>query len=960
MLFDRRRRVSAAGLALALALASLVGATTSASASTATPWVSSVSPTAGKTAGGTRVTVNGMHFLHVHAVLFGTTRGTNLRVLSSTRLQVTAPAHSAGIVHVRVQTYVGISTTHSTDRFTFVAPPRISSVTPSRGSTSGGVRLTIRGSNFVHVTKVLFGSAPGTSIRVLSSSSLQVTGPAHTAGTVSIRVQTAYGLSPAVTADAFTYVAPPAISSLSPARGSVNGGTQVTISGSGFSGASQVMFGSTPVTSFTVDSDIQVEATAPPHAAASVDVKVTTPYGTSSTVMADQFTYLGPPTIAYLAGITSSGTAGGAVVDIYGQNFVGTPAVTFDGIPATNVVPMNISAQGVANYLEATAPAHPGVGPIDVRVTTPYGTSSTSPSDKFIYRPASSISWDAPKQIDPTRGEGVDTVSCPTSTFCLSLDRGGNVFTYDGSKWTSPTKTAPAGLNYVSCLSSIDCVAVGWKNEVSTFNGATWSTPVTVGSSTEYAVGISCGSSTFCMLVDEDGNTVAFDPTTDTTLSASSTGYSSPAGISCLSDTHCVVVDQWGIALTFNGSYWSTGVMIDPNQNAGIESSSCPTATFCVAVGASGKAWTFDGTNWSTATSIDTVPLTGVSCGTPTSCVAIDQHGRTVMYNGSDWATPTAGSNQNLSPYSPIWTISCASTTFCGAAELHGDAATFDGASLTYTHDVDPLNFFTGVSCPSTTFCVVVDYAGDAVTLSGTTWSAPTVADPLGEIEAVSCPSTSFCVAADTHGDVVTYDGTQWSTPVNLVTPGNLLLQMRISCTSPTFCLAADQTGDIEQFNGATWSAPFNIDPGTKSLAALSCATPTLCVAAAGNGVMSFNGSNWSAPDVAAVPRGVASISCVAPAFCGATDSYSGAAVFNGTSWSDDEDVSFEYYPYPSRLGAVSCTSATFCAASDGSTYDGTVWSTPNPAPNSDEAISCASPNFCVVLDSSGNAIVGE
>ena len=86
----------------------------------------------------------------------------------------------------------------------------------------------------------------------------------------------------------------PAIASIAPSFGSVTGGAGVTISGTNFTAASAVKFGSTPATGFTVESDTQITAIAPAASiVGSVDVTVTTLAGTSATGRADQFTYEG-------------------------------------------------------------------------------------------------------------------------------------------------------------------------------------------------------------------------------------------------------------------------------------------------------------------------------------------------------------------------------------------------------------------------------------------------------------------------------------------------------------------------------------------------------------------------------------------------------------------------------------------------------------------------------------------
>lgn len=90
-------------------------------------------------------------------------------------------------------------------------------------------------------------------------------------------------------------VPPPAIASINPNSGVLGGGTTVTITGTAFTGATAVSFGRTPATSFTVNSDTSITATAPPAAGVgSVDITVTTPAGTSSPVIRDQYAYLYP------------------------------------------------------------------------------------------------------------------------------------------------------------------------------------------------------------------------------------------------------------------------------------------------------------------------------------------------------------------------------------------------------------------------------------------------------------------------------------------------------------------------------------------------------------------------------------------------------------------------------------------------------------------------------------------
>ena len=84
----------------------------------------------------------------------------------------------------------------------------------------------------------------------------------------------------------------PAVTSISPAAGDTSGGTSVTITGIGFSGATAVAFGSTPAGSFTVVSDTSITAVSPAGTTgATVDVTVTNYLGTSANSTFDKFIY---------------------------------------------------------------------------------------------------------------------------------------------------------------------------------------------------------------------------------------------------------------------------------------------------------------------------------------------------------------------------------------------------------------------------------------------------------------------------------------------------------------------------------------------------------------------------------------------------------------------------------------------------------------------------------------------
>ncbi len=209
--------------------------------------------------------------------------------------------------------------------------------------------------------------------------------------------QSLLGISAPVSADQFTYTSAsaPAVTSLSPSSGSINGGTVVLISGTNFTGATQVDFGAVPATSFTVNSSSLITALAPPGATGTVDVTVATPSGFSAVSAADQFTYTSSAAPS-VTGVTPNGgtSAGGNNVTITGTNFAGANAVFFGNLAAASFVVYSTTT------IVAVAPVQAS-GTVDVTITGPGGTSATTSADQYTYSAASSPSVTA---VTPASG----------------------------------------------------------------------------------------------------------------------------------------------------------------------------------------------------------------------------------------------------------------------------------------------------------------------------------------------------------------------------------------------------------------------------------------------------------------------------------------------------------------------------------------------------------------------------
>ncbi len=195
--------------------------------------------------------------------------------------------------------------------------PSVTGLSASSGPATGGRSVTVSGSGFGSgVPAVDFGGAPAAIVSHSATSVSVVTPNVGTGRQVAVTVSTSgsgAGTSPSVPASTYTFVSPQ-VTAVTPARGPVQGGARVTVTGSDFSGATSVRFGATPASSFTVTSDGSLTAVAPPGppGGGTVDVSVGGPDGTSPAGAADHYTYAEPGywLTASDGGIFSFGGAG--------------------------------------------------------------------------------------------------------------------------------------------------------------------------------------------------------------------------------------------------------------------------------------------------------------------------------------------------------------------------------------------------------------------------------------------------------------------------------------------------------------------------------------------------------------------------------------------------------------------------------------------------------------------------
>lgn len=374
------------------------------------PAISAVSPRSGPLAGGNQAVITGVGFTRASVVKFGGLAANSYSVDSDTQITAIVPSHDAGSVDVRV-TVAGVqSATSCAGTYTYL-PPMVTAVSPSSGPLAGGNQVVITGASFIGVTSVKFGTSEASSFWVDPESQNRIiaVAPAHSAGTLDIRVAVGGTQSVGSCADRYTYL-PPLVTDVSPATGQTAGGVSVIIRGTGFVGVSAIRFGGSAVTSYTVDSDTQISAVAPAHNAGTVDVRITAVGVQSATSNADRFTYLPRPSVTRLSP-ASGPAAGGNQVTISGNDFTGASTVSFGNVRLTSGFTVNSSSR----ITVFKAPV--GAGTVDVTVATPGGASLPGSADRYTYVGAAPIGPDNGRiSVSPTQSHVLEI-----STLTLTL-----------------------------------------------------------------------------------------------------------------------------------------------------------------------------------------------------------------------------------------------------------------------------------------------------------------------------------------------------------------------------------------------------------------------------------------------------------------------------------------------------------------------------------------------------------
>jgi len=351
--FMRRAGLLVAALAAAATLLGPSMVPAARAADPAAPTVASFTPASG--GDGTSVVITGTNFVGVTDVSFTLSSSLSFTVDSPTQITAQVPPNVYGPGKVRVANAAG--TGASTTNFTPTAP-FIYSFTPSSGPT--GANVVITGNNLDSVTNVSL-YVVNTTFTVNSPTQITAQVPANVPGPGRWRVTNPNGTG--TSGGIFTPTAP-IVSGFIPTSGP--SGSRVTITGSGFAGATAVSLYFRPA-SFTVDSPTQITATVPPDVPGPGKWRITSPSG-----MGQSATQYAPTSPAVNSFAPASGPVGSKVT-LTGINFDGVTKVSLYFVDAAFVYNSPTS-------ITVTVP--PGVpGPGRFRVTTSRGLATSN--DQF-------------------------------------------------------------------------------------------------------------------------------------------------------------------------------------------------------------------------------------------------------------------------------------------------------------------------------------------------------------------------------------------------------------------------------------------------------------------------------------------------------------------------------------------------------------------------------------------------
>ena len=216
----------------------------------------------------------------------------------------------------------GMDYTSNKVQFTVLPESNVTFVHPSFGAVGASTSVTVHGSGFVFSRSLYcrFGLLSVAAMYV-NSTTVVCTAPDAAEGVVDVRVSS-NGVDYSSSNATYEYVDAHHVHDVLPRSGSVNGGTLLNVSGTGFKNTSVLYcrFGSLPPVAGLYLTSTRVQCISPMHQIGSVSIEVTT-NGVDYSEDMVQYRYYASPAVSHV--VPSSGpTDGGTVISVYGRNFI--------------------------------------------------------------------------------------------------------------------------------------------------------------------------------------------------------------------------------------------------------------------------------------------------------------------------------------------------------------------------------------------------------------------------------------------------------------------------------------------------------------------------------------------------------------------------------------------------------------------------------------------------------------
>jgi hypothetical protein len=305
----------------------------------AAPTITSSTPTAGPSAGGTTLTLNGTFLAGGSYTVVIDPLGVPaacsvILPVTATQINCTTGAHAAGLGFTIQVTDATSQTAVSPQTFDYYAPPTTTGIAPSAGPSAGGTAITITGTFLAGGSYTVdIGGSACTGVTATAAQITCTTGAHSAALGATVTVTDAVGQSDS--GQTFDYYAPPTVTGLNPLSGSINGFTSLTLQGSFLAGGTYTVniggssCGGASATATTIT------CTTGAHAVGAATVTVTDAVGQFNN--SQTFTY----TVGFsFSSVTSANTPTGSFVSGPGgincvEPTSGTCSATYSTTPVT-------------------------------------------------------------------------------------------------------------------------------------------------------------------------------------------------------------------------------------------------------------------------------------------------------------------------------------------------------------------------------------------------------------------------------------------------------------------------------------------------------------------------------------------------------------------------------------------------------------------------------------------------